>query len=445
LEESRVLEGANVRRYVWIVTAIALLYSGAHFLQSGILFPLHQENIAKFEEETPALREHIRTGEPVHFGNPVQYGPVFFFVMHPLLVHATDTHQLSNALYAIQLPCIALALLLTLATLKPLARAEDWSLVAAWIVVVWLNFAPLYTILAVKSVETWELLLMSLALYGYMRGKLWLLAIAIASAALVKVLPLIFFYYLLLTNRRALMYACGALLAILLVSHLLYGPEMGIWYLPTVAKAASGHSFGLLWHENLSVKAAIAKMIGRLDAPDVAAGIGGSTLRMTDDQLRTAIVLGNIAVGAGFVWLTSVLVRRTERTRDRILWEWSLVTVAMLILSPNTTFEYATLALGALSYAIVELLRAPDDLTRRRRAWITLGAAMFFLGVLLPRRVLNQLTFALALSHWNGYYHLTASEAYQFYCFPLLGLFLLIAAIWQLQPRGRAAAIPVRP
>ena len=361
LKEFALLEGAKLRRYVWIVTAIALLYSGAHFLQSGVLFPLHQENIAKFEEETPALREHIRTGEPVHFGNPVQYGPVFFFVMHPLIVYAANTHQFSNVLYAIQLPCIALALLLTLATLKPLVRASDWPLIAAWIVVVWLNFAPLYTILAVKSVETWELLLMSLALYGYMRGKLWLLGIAIASAALVKVLPLIFFYYLLLTNRRALVYACVGLAAILVVSHLLYGPEMGVWYLPTVAKAASGHSFGLLWHENLSVKAAIAKMIGRLDALDLVAGIGGSTLRMTDDQLRKAIVIGNIAVGAGFVWLTWALTRRAARTRDRILWEWSLVTVAMLILSPNTTFEYATLALGALSWAIVELIARPNS------------------------------------------------------------------------------------
>src|SRR4051812_17657726 len=109
-----------MRRAVWALTLVALCYSAAHFVQSGILFPLHQENIAKFDEETPALREHLRTGAPVHFGNPVQYGPVFFFVMHPLLLFTEgNTHQLSNALYAIQLPCIAIALWLTLATLKP--------------------------------------------------------------------------------------------------------------------------------------------------------------------------------------------------------------------------------------------------------------------------------------------------------------------------------------
>lgn len=439
-------ERATMHRIVWIVTVIALCYSAAHFIQSGVIFPIHQANIAKFEEETPALREHIRTGEPVHFGNPVQYGPVFFFVMHPLLVHTQgNAERLSNALYAIQLPCIALALLLTFATLKPLVRAADWPLTAAWIVVLWMNFAPLYTILAVKSVETWELLLLSLALYGYVREKLWLLGIAIAAAALVKVLPLIFFYYLLLTNRRAFAYACVALAAILVVSHLLYGPEMGIWYLPTVARAASGHSFGLLWHENLSVKALIAKLIGHLDAPDIAAGRGGSTLRMTDSQLSTAILLGNIAVGIGLALLTWVLLRPAKRTRDQILWDWSLVTVAMLILSPNTTFEYATLALGTISYALVRAAGFGAPVENRRLNWLTLGAAMFFLGVLLPRQLLNRLTFVETFTRWSGYKHLTPSEAYQYYCLPLLGLVLLTAAIWQIQPRGPRPSVPVNP
>lgn len=59
---------------------------------------------------------------------------------------------------------------------------------------------------------------------------------------------------------------------------------------------------------------------------------------------------------------------------------------------------------------------------------------MFLLGVLLPRQLLNRLTFAAALSRWSGYTHLTPSEAYQDHCFPLFGLFLLAAAIWRLRP-----------
>ena len=59
---------------------------------------------------------------------------------------------------------------------------------------------------------------------------------------------------------------------------------------------------------------------------------------------------------------------------------------------------------------------------------------MFFLGVLLPRQVLNRLTFAEALSRRSGYTFLMPSEAYQYYCFPLIGFLLLSIAIWTLQP-----------
>ena len=220
-------DGARVRRAVWALTIAALCYSAAHFVQSGILFPLHQENLGKFEEEMPPLRAHLETGEPVHVNNAVQYGPVFFFAVHPLLLWTHDSHQFSNALYALQLACMAIGLLVTCATLKPLVPASDWPLHAAWLVVLWLNFAPLYMTIATKSVETWELALLSVALYSLVRDRTWLLAVALAAAALVKVLPAIFFFYLLITNRRAFVLACAALLALLLVSHALYGPDMG--------------------------------------------------------------------------------------------------------------------------------------------------------------------------------------------------------------------------
>ena len=113
----------------------------------------------------------------------------------------------------------------------------------------------------------------------------------------------------------------------------------------------------------------------------------------------------------------------------------------MLIVSPNTTFEYATLALGAISYAVARMSGAEPYAEPHARTWAYLGASMFFLGVLLPRQVLNAVTFVGALSRYNGYSHLSPSEAYQFYCFPLLGLLLLTAALWRLRPlRIRAAA-----
>jgi hypothetical protein len=422
----------RMRRWVRALTACALLYSAAHFVQSGVIAPLSKPNLGKFDEEGAALREYLRTGEPVHFDNAVQYGAVFFFVVHPMLVHARDDRQFANWLYVVQLVCLVVGFAFTWATLSPLARAPDRMLIAAWIAVLWLNFAPVYMTIAVKSVENWELALLSVALYAYVRDRLRMMAFALAAAALVKILPLIFFFYLLVTNRRAFAHAMVALLVLLLVGHAIYGPQMGLWYLPHLAKSAAGNSYGLTWHENLSLKAAIAKLFGHLG--DYSAGHSPYTLDLTPSGLKAATLLGDAAVLGSMALLTWTWLRGATRSTETIVWEWSLVSVVMLIVSPNTTFEYATLALGAISYAIVHFAGSDSNANARAWTWVYLGSAMFFLGVLLPRQVLNRLTFVNVLSRYSGYDYLTPSEAYQFYCFPLLGLLLLTVALWRLRP-----------
>lgn len=430
---------SRIRAVVWALTAAALLYSGVHFVQSGIRHPLQQSNLGKFDEEGTALREFIRTGDAVRFDNAVQYGPVFFFVVHPLLVWTHGDRQLAGWLYAIQIVCLALAFAITCTTLKPLARDRDWPLLVAWLAILWLNFAPVYMTIAVKSVENWELLLLSLALYAYVHDRLWVMGFAVAAAALIKLLPLIFFYYLLVTNRRAFARAAVALVIILAIGHAIYGPQMGLGYLPHVARSAVGNSYGLLWHENLSLKAAAAKLFGHLALPN-----SPYLMVISTSQQRAATILGDSAVAVTMVLLTLTWLRGAVRTPATRIWEWSLVSVVMLIVSPNTTFEYATLVLGAISYAVVRLRGTEPYLEPHRRTWIWLGASMFFLGVLLPRQVLNTLTFAGALSRRSGYTHLTPSEAYQYYCFPLVGLILLTIALWRFRPSAPARAAMAR-
>jgi hypothetical protein len=429
------LHQSRIRAVVWALTAAALLYSGVHFFRSGIVFPLDAPNLGKFEEQGVALRNFIRTGE-ARFDNPAQYGPVFMLVVHPLLLRTHSDQQLANWLYGIQIVCLALAFLITCATLKRLARDSEWLLVVAWLAILWLNFAPVYMTMVVKSVESWEVMLLALALYAYVRNWFWMMGFALATAALVKVLPLIFFYYLLLTNRRAFARALVALVIILAIGHAMYGPQMGSRYMPRLARSVIGSSsYGLMWHENLSLKGAAAKLFGRL-----IPGPSPYMLTMTTSEQQAASIVGDIAVFGTMALLTAVLLRSRVHSVSARIWEWSLVSVVMLIVSPNTTFEYATLVLGAISYAIVRLRGIEPYLEPHRRTWIYLGASMFFLGVLLPRQVLNTLTFVEALSRRSGYTHLTPSEAYQYYCFPLLGLILLTAALWRLRPVAPARA-----
>jgi hypothetical protein len=375
----------------------------------------------------------------VHTTNPAQYGPVFFFVMHPLLRANPDDQTLANWLYAIQLVLIAGSFLLTCAALKlslPASDNDSWPLVVAWLAVLWLNFSPLYTILALKSVETWELLLMSVGLYAHLRGWRWTAAFAIASAALIKVLPAVFIYYWLITDRRTFAYACVMLAALLLASHLLYGPEMGLWYLPRIVAGAAGDSYGLNWHENISLKAELAKLFGYLPAPTRDGALtSGYFLVLTGWRKTAATLLGDAAVLAAVAGLTwTWLRRRGSRSREITVWEWSVLAVVVLIVSPNTIFEYVTIALGAVSYAFARIALSERRVTP---VWLAFVASLLLIGGLVPRQWLNRVTMVHLLNQWTGHIHLTGSEAYQYYGFPLAGLLLLVCTMWRLEPATR--------
>ena len=435
-----------MRRAIWIVTALALAYSAVHFVNSGVLYSLDRQSLEKFDEQLPALRTHLATGKPVHYTSGMaQYGPVFFFVMHPMLTHASGPEQLSTWLYALALACVAVGFVATVATLKPLVEPKHRPLAIAWLAILWLNFTPLLGLLVTKSVETWELMLISLGAFAYTRGHRWLTAVAIGAASLVKMLPLIFVVYFVLTDRRTFVYTCVVMAAILLVAQGLYGSEMGWRYLPSLARGASGDSFGLRWHENLSIKAAITKMFGHLARPENGSRVAYTvvqTLRQTLWSLR----IGDLAAlwgAALYIW--AILRRMPPSSREGMLSQWALTTVAMLILSPNTTFENITLALGTISFVAVEAFRSRRRLAGDYVTLVCVVGALLLLGALVPRGLLNRVTLVPLLVRWSGYEHLTPSDAYDYYCFPLVGLFLLLAAIWRLQPAperaGRLSAV----
>src|SRR5262245_57147102 len=152
------LAHSSTRRVAWALTVVALLYSAVHFAQSGVAYPLAKPNLGKFDEETPALRTFMQTGEPVRVDpsiQSVQYGAAFFFVMHPLIRAVRDDHQLAAWLYGLQIGCLAFAFVFTWATLRELTAPRDRLLIAAWLAVLWLNFAPIYMTIATKSVESW--------------------------------------------------------------------------------------------------------------------------------------------------------------------------------------------------------------------------------------------------------------------------------------------------
>lgn len=431
------------RRAIWALSLLALAYAVVHFATAGIVFPLQTPNLSKFEEEVPPLLEHLRTGDDIR-ANPVQWGPVFFMVMQPLVRASGGLNQtLAHWLYGVQIACLVLAFCLTCVTLKrfvPSPMRDRWPLLVIVLITVWLSFSPLLMVLAVKTVETWELMLLALALYAHLRGWRWVVAFALAAAGLIKVLPFVFFYYLLITDRRTFAYSCAALVVFLFAGHFMFGPQMGLEYLPRLARASIGNSYLIDWHENLSLKAALVKLFGHVDNPRLMSagtyyGQAGYFVVLSETRRAIAVRIGDVVALIGFAWLTrSWIARSRKRTAERVVWEWSLLLAAMLILSPHTAFEYITLALWAVSYAIVRLGTANWSLHPGRGIPLTLGMSFFLLGVFLPRSVQNKLALVDVINRWTGYTHFTSSEAYQYYCFPLAGLILLAIAIWRFGP-----------
>ena len=69
---------------------------------------------------------------------------------------------------------------------------------------------------------------------------------------------------------------------------------------------------------------------------------------------------------------------------NRIAWEWSLVAIVMLLVSPQTAFEYCLLAISAFSYVLVRLMA---DLPRRAAPWMAFAATTFLVANILPRQI----------------------------------------------------------
>ena len=441
----------NVSAGALVLALVALVYSIAHFAESGVRVPLSLPKIGQIEEEIPPLVEYLHGRGAVQSRNPRQYGPMFFLIMQPLLTTiGTDPESLSHWLYAVDLACLAAAFLLTWATLKPLVPIERRRLAAVALLFLWLNFAPLYAILGVKNVEGWELALLAAALFWYIRGRRIAAAAAIAAAGLIKLLPFIFLVYFLLRDRRTFAYGCAAVAVVLLAGQLIYGSALGVRYLPRVALSATGTSFALGWHENISLKGMIAKSVGTvtpgsrtIDGVDpsygseMGAGQAGYTVVLTRPQMTFVRFAGLSAQLALLAWLGWICTVPAPADANRIAWEWSLVAIVMLLVSPQTAFEYCLLAIGAFSYVLVRLMA---DLPRRAAPWMAFAAATFLVANILPRQIVNRLVLVDALREWSGYVHFTPSEAYQFFGFPFAGLLFALAALWQVRPSVHAHA-----
>ena len=427
-----------MKRPVFVIAlAIAVIYSIVHFAVSGVVFALRTPNVGQVVEELQPLYRLFTSGAAT-VDHPRQYGPIFLMLFHPVYqLDLVNRELLSYYAYALDLLAILIGFVATFDAIRTWAASKGVHVGGSMLLalgLLWANFSPLYGVLVIKNVELWELALIAVGGAALLRDKAWLAGWSIAAAAMVKMLPLVFIPYLLLRNRRAFVHSLIALAAILTASQLLYGTAMGYGYLPAIIRAALGsdgfgNPSGLIWHENVSLRGVVLKAFGFLEKPDPALLLlnpdypRGFYVRPVVEWQPIARALALAAEAIGALWVLITLLRRTRINEPgRAYWDWALVGLMMLVLAPQISQDYMVLTLGAFSFVMAGCL-----LFGTRAAWIEFAIAVLLVGNIVPRGMFAMSVDPIIAA--TGYDHLTRSEAYQYFGFPLLGL-LVLARCW---------------
>jgi alpha-1,2-mannosyltransferase len=221
-----------------------------------------------------------------------------------------------------------------------------------------------------------------------LRSGLW-----IGLGAVLKVTPILFLLFFL--GKRSPRALAGAGLGIALGAFVLPGLMLGWernlalaagWWDQMVAPFLSGAPLGLMQseHINQSLLGVFARLFSAAvaipaQAPRFLEDVYVNVLALSPEALRRAHRAAAVAVLAALWWWTAV--RRSGRGGARVLGEWSLFALAMLMLSERSWKQhYVTLVLP-IAFLAWSALRADAARTERRLAWAALAVAALCFGL----------------------------------------------------------------
>lgn len=424
------------RTVALLLTAVTVL-TAVRLLHSGFIWPWTTHSwLALQTEQLPPLFGLVLDGRPITEIDARQYGVVVFLIVHPLLLVVGRNFQaLELALLVVAHAAVLGALILVWLRLF---KGWGWRALLLF-VAFWYNFTPIYHILGIKNVDAWQLFFLSAGFFLYTSADprhRALAGIPIGAAILTKLLPIVVLSYFAIRDRRAFATGCATIVALLAVGHALYGPLMGLLYLPNVALRGSEWALGLVtWYENDAVRGIVYKVFaGFRLLPTYFLDISPSAATLA---ARISDVL-TVAVGAYLIWV-AWRGRHMATSTERQAVEYSFATVVMLLASTLTPHEFMLLALPAYSTCLWLLARS-RPVTWPRVATAALAVSIVLVGTFVPMSVIVRMFPLALLIDASGAYRLDLSQAYRYFLFPAAGLLCLAAVIAWLERRtGRAS------
>jgi hypothetical protein len=312
------------RKLLW---AAALLYSLAHFALTGLRQPLgnfYGDFLATFPARRLALlagRLDLWSGTlaqrwthmfPWGHADIWYYGPLHHLIAAPMLAFPT--------LRSGYIAWLFVNLLFVGATMAIAAKIADDVLA---VVVMFLNFNPLYEAITQRNIEIFELMLLFAAYALYRRGRDSACGAAIGAAAMAKFLPIIYLPWLVLKRRwRAL----GAAIAVIVPLTIAAQPILGWQNSGTLLQTKHG---------------------GFIDS-DLDQSLSGVIVRLVG--LSHAAIASRVAIAVALIAFCALMLRLRNRQGVEDL-EFGLIAMAMVLLPPHNQNYYFSFLL--LPYAFL--------------------------------------------------------------------------------------------
>lgn len=412
--------------------ALALIVALAHFVAAGVLtgtgMPI---NIS--ENHQPLFRLLVDNTPIASLGRR-QYGVVAFLLIDPV-VRVAGRDELVLSEWALALGLVGVLLAFVLCARRYGIRTTNGVLALA---ILWLGFAPLVAATATRLFDLPVLGMLATALYLYTGGRRargWT-GVALGVGFLTKLLPIVLLPLLWVRERWAVGYGVAAIVALLLLGQVLYGPLIGLGYPIFLATSTSDTAYGFSFqNENDSIRGLLFKAASRfrlVPGANVATPAFPGVLNAMVYVIDFALV--------GYVLYVLFRHRATEGLPRRSV-EFALGIVTMYLVAPHAAHEHLVSMILVYTIALWTWIHYPA--LRTAAIGAALGLSILLVGVYLPASLV---AFALGVEPLMRLAGNASSEVfgspigmYDALGFPGYGLILALIALVLLERRTRSA------